>query len=34
MQNCWNASLDDAMQMNEEDYNPLFFNDYIKQIKK
>lgn len=32
MSNCWYASLADAMQINEEDYKPLFFNDYIKSI--
>ena len=34
MKDCWNASYVDAMSLDEITYKPLFFEDYIEQLKK
>ena len=34
MEKCWNASYVDAMSLDEITYKPLFFEDFMKQLKK
>ena len=34
MRECWNAAYIDALAIDEETYKPLFFEDFIKQLKK
>jgi hypothetical protein len=34
MEICWNAAYVDAMAIDEETYNPLFFGDFIERLKK
>ena len=31
---CWNASYIDATALDDINYKPLFFEDFIKQFKK
>jgi hypothetical protein len=33
MLKCWNAAYIDALSIDEEAYKPLFFADFIKQLK-
>lgn len=34
MKECWNASYIDAMSFDEITYKPLFFEDFMEQLKK
>ena len=34
MKECWNASYVDAMSFDEITYKPLFFEDFMEQLKK
>jgi hypothetical protein len=34
MEMCWNASYIDATALDDINYKPLFFEDFIKQFKK
>lgn len=34
MKDCWNASYVDAMSFDEITYKPLFFEDFMEQLKK
>lgn len=33
MLKCWNAAYIDALSMDEETYEPLFFENFMKQLK-
>jgi hypothetical protein len=33
MEKCWNAAYIDALAIDEETYKPLFFGDFIEQLK-
>ena len=34
MKKCWNSAYIDALAIDEETYKPLFFEDFIEQLKK
>jgi hypothetical protein len=34
MMKCWNAAYMDALSIDEENYKPLFFSEFINQQKK
>ena len=34
MKKCWNASYVDAMSLDDINYKPLFFEDFMEQLKK